>query len=307
MIDITKTDGAAPASAVALGFFDGLHLGHIEVIKAALEYARKNACKSAVFTFGGETLLPKFSVSENLITHRQKLALLEKIGVDYIFAPDFSEVREMSAEQFVDDILVKRLNSTAIVCGYDFRFGKGGKAGADMLAELCSERGIKTEIIPPVTFDGEAISSTAIRSLVREGKIAEANARLGYELTYSLPVIHGNKLGRTIGSPTINQIIPPTSVTPRFGVYKSWTVIEGRSYPSITNIGVKPTVSDGNAALMETHIVGFDGDLYDREISVILREFIREEQKFPSIDELKKNIQNDIKSLSDGKEQKWTR
>lgn len=294
MTDITHKGRIAEKTAVALGFFDGLHLGHIEVIKAALAHRQY---KSAVFTFSGETLLPKFKKSENLITHEQKRGFLEEIGVDYIFAPDFAEVREMSAERFVEEILVKRLNSAVITCGYDFHFGKGGRADAGTLAVLCKGFGVRTEIIPAVTVDKMVVSSSYIRQLVREGRIEEANRFLGYELTYDLTVVEGNRLGRTLGFPTINQVIPDTGVTPRFGVYKSWTIAGGKTYQSITDIGVKPTVTEGGSVVMETHIVGFDGDLYGEKVKVVLRSFLRPEEKFADTEELRRSISRDIQCL----------
>lgn len=284
-------------TSVALGYFDGLHLGHIEVIKSVLN--RDEA--SCVLTFTQDTTLPKFSERENILTHEQKLELLNKIGVEYIYAVDFAQVRDLSPQQFVDEIIVKKLNASTAACGENFSFGKGGTATSWQLRDLCEKRGITLKIVPTVLLDGITVSSTHIRELIKSGDVARANEFLGYELTYDLPVIYGNQLGRTIDSPTINQLIPDGNIVPKFGVYKSWTIINGKTIPSITDIGIKPTVEYNGAPLMETHIVGFDGDLYGQTVRVALREFIRGEMKFDGLDELKSQIQKDIKKATESR------
>ncbi len=293
MKDITY--GAAPAekTAVALGYFDGLHLGHIGVITAALA---QRHLKPAVFTFNCDTTLPKFHNPEDIISFENKCELMQKVGVQYLYAPDFAEVCGYPAEEFISEILVKRLNAGFACCGRNFRFGKGGSGTPEILKELGKRYGIEVEIVPDVCHNGELISSTHIRELIREGDIEQANTLLGYDLWYRLPVIHGNHIGKTLDFPTINQIIPETNIIPRYGAYKSFVDIGGKHYRGITNIGVKPTVTerhDGSGAVMETHIIGFDGDLYGQNISVSLVSFIRPEQKFSTLDELKKQLSLD--------------
>lgn len=296
MKDITLTS-APEKTAVALGFFDGLHLGHIEVIKRAMEMSIKNGLKSVVFTFNNKTLLPKFDHQKNIISYEYKLELLEKVGVDYLFAPDFAAEKDLSPEEFVEKILVKKLNAAYVACGYDFRFAKGGKATADDLTALCEKRGIKTIVVPAVSLNGEIISSTSIRSHITNGEIEKANELLGYELTYTLEVVHGNNIGHGLGFPTINQYFPEGSVVPKNGVYKSWTQIDGRNYPSVTNIGVKPTIKEKQGEIrpvgMETHIIDYNADLYGKHIRVGLRGFLRDERRFSSLDELKAQLETD--------------
>lgn len=298
MTDITARGCKNGKSAVALGFFDGLHLGHIEVIKQAL---LRRDLMSVVFTFNNKTMLPKFKERENIITYDLKLELLSRIGVNYIFAPDFADLRDLSAEGFVDKILVEQLNAGFVACGYDFRFAKGGKATAEDLASICASRGIEVCIVPAVTYEGEPISSTVIRELIRQGDLVRANTLLGYELTYVLEVREGRKNGRKMGFPTINQIIPSGMIVPKRGVYKSWTQVRNRNYPSITNIGLKPTIEleDGEERVqeMETHIVGFDGDLYGLRTRVVLREYMREEKKFDSMEQLQRQLERDRAAL----------
>lgn len=298
MIDITVRGAGDKKTAVALGFFDGLHLGHIEVIKRALV---RSGLASVVFTFSDRTVLPKFSTRENIVSFDLKMELFSRIGVDYVFAPDFADVRNLTAEEFVDEILVKRLNAVFVSCGYDFRFAKGGKADAAELERICTARGIAVEVVPAVKSDGEIVSSTSIRRLIKDGNVEAANKMLGYELTYVLPVVHGNKIGKGLGFPTVNQYIPEGTIAPKNGVYKSWVQVGGRNYPAITNIGVKPTIGlqageINREPVMETHIIGFSGDLYGLRVRVVLRSFLRDERKFSGLPELKKQLENDKKA-----------
>lgn len=293
MTDITNT-GCEKKSAVALGFFDGLHLGHIEVIKRII---MKPGFSSVVFTFNDKTMLPKFKERKNIISYELKLNFLADINIDYIFAPDFSEIKDLSPEEFVDRILIDRLSAKFVCCGYDFRFAKGGMADSQTLSHICADRGIEACVVPAVMIDGEPISSTAIRRLIQNGNIPEANRLLGYELTYFEEVVRGKQNGRRIGFPTINQRIQKGMTLPRLGVYKSWTQIGSYDYPSITNIGFKPTIDilDGESRIleMETHIIGFSGELYGKKIKVVLREFMREERRFKNLEELAKQLEND--------------
>ena len=294
MKDITYGSFVPPEkTAVALGYFDGLHLGHIGVISAALLQEDK---KPAVFTFNCDSTLPKFTTPEDIISFENKCELMQRVGVEYLFAPDFAEVCSLPAEEFVSEILVKRLNAGFACCGTSFRFGKGGKGTPEMLSEIGARYGITVEIVADICDNGVPISSTHIRELIRCGDVAEANRLLGYDLWYRLPVIHGNHIGRELSFPTINQIIPETNIIPKYGVYKSFVSVDGRSYRGVTNIGVKPTVEnrgDGSGAVMETHIIGFDGDLYGQRISVCLVDYIRPEVRFASLDELKAQIAED--------------
>lgn len=298
MIEITNGGVPKQKTAVALGYFDGLHLGHIGVINAAL---MQRGLKTAVFTFNCDTTLPKFHNPEDIISFANKRELLQRIGVEYLYAPDFADVCGLSAEEFVRDILIGHLNAGFACCGTNFRFGKNGSGTPELLSEIGAKYGMAAMTVPDVCDEnGEMISSTHIRELIRSGNVEEANKLLGYELWYRLPVVRGNAIGRTLDFPTINQIIPPTNIVPRFGVYSSFAEVDGRHYRAVTNIGVKPTVEnrrDGSGAVMETHIIGFDGDLYGRHIAVSLCRFIRDERKFADLDELKRQIAADKQTV----------
>jgi len=293
LIDITYGSRADERTAVALGYFDGLHLGHMGVIGAAM--AQKELAP-AVFTFNCDTTLPKFRGPEDIISFENKRELMERIGVKYLFAPDYAEVCTLTDEEFVRDILIGRLNAGFACCGRSFRFGKGGCGTPERLAEIGEKYGMRTEIVQDVCLDGQVISSTRIREHIRRGEIEQANRLLGYELWYRLPVVRGNEIGRTISFPTINQVIPDTNIIPKYGVYKSIVEVGGKQYKGVTNIGVKPTVqhrNDGTGAVMETHIIGFDGDLYGQNIAVALVRYIRPEVRFSGLEELKQQISRD--------------
>lgn len=294
MTDITN--GAVPGekTSAALGYFDGLHPGHKAVIETAI--AQKNL-SPAVFTFNCDTTLPKFKSPEDIISFPNKCEMLDKMGVKYLFAPDFADVCSLTFEDFASEILVKRLNVGFVCCGNNFRFGLGGYGTPEKLCMLGEKLEFKVKIVPDICLDGELISSTHIRNFIRSGDIRAANRLLGYDLWFKLPVLHGNEIGRTISFPTINQAIPKTNVIPRFGVYKSIVDIENRKFHGITNIGIRPTIKGSDGILLETHILNFSGDLYGQEVTVALIDFIRPERKFECLEELKKQIAADIASI----------
>ena len=289
MTNITD-ERPARKTCVALGFFDGLHRGHQAVIG---EVFADDALAPAVFTFASRDAGFKAG-AELLLSGELKAARLSAMGVEYLYSPDFEELRGMSAADFVRDILVGRLNAARCVCGYDFRFGRGAAADAADLAALCRPFGIAVTVVPPFCSEGQVVSSTAIRALIKDGAIERANALLGYPYLFAHEVIHGNARGRTINTPTINQLLPPSLVVPKFGVYATATEVDGRTYKSVTNIGVRPTVGDLTVPLAETHIIGFDGDLYGRTIPVSLHAFLRGEVRYASFDEMAQQIRRDL-------------
>lgn len=297
MIDITYGAPIRDRTAVALGYFDGLHLGHMGVIGAALA---QRDLKPAVFTFNCDTTLPKFRSPEDIISFENKCELLSKAGVEYVYAPDFAAVCTLTDEDFVRKILHETLNAGHACCGRNFRFGLGGHGTPEILEAIGESYGIRVEIVEDVCQDGEVISSSHIRELIRKGEIEKANRLLGYDWQFRLPVVHGNEIGRTIRFPTINQILPETNVMPRFGVYSSYVDVHGRHYRGITNIGIRPTIENSRGVVCETHILDFSGDLYGENIAVSLRNFIRPERRFANIDELKAQIEQDIKTANEG-------
>jgi riboflavin kinase/FMN adenylyltransferase len=280
--------------SVALGIFDGVHLGHQCVIGKALSY-RERGLKPAVFTFSVEDMEFKHGHRLNyIIDNASKLEILKSMGVESIVCPNFNEVHNMSGEDFARDVLHTQMHAKVVTCGKKFRFGKGASCGTDDLKTFGDRYGFSVEIVEPILFGDSLVSSSVIRGLISSGDIKTANRLLGHDYTINGVVVHGNALGRTIGIPTINQRFGTRQVIPKFGVYSSSVVVDGIAYKSMTNIGVKPTISSDNIPVAETHIVGYTGDLYGREVRVSLRDYIRPEKRFDSLEELKLAINNDI-------------
>ena len=223
-----------------------------------------------------------------LTTNEQKLALLEEMGVEVVYLLSFDRIRDMEPEDFVE-ALYRVCRVRALSCGFNFRFGKNGRGDAGLLKELCREKGISLSVTPPVSVAGETVSSTRIRACLEQGDVQQAGQLLGRPFGYDFEVTHGRQLGRTWGTPTINQPFPAGYVLPRFGVYASLVEVEGQKYYGVTNIGVKPTVGS-DCALSETWIPEFSGDLYGKKVPVELLDFIRPERKFDSLDQLKNEI-----------------
>ncbi len=272
--------------AAALGSFDGLHLGHRQVIGNTLSAP---GLRPAVITFQQN---PSVSLQKKpvplLTTNEQKLALLEEMGVEVVYLLSFEQIRDMEPEDFVE-ALYRVCRVRALSCGFNFRFGKNGRGDAGLLKELCREKGIELSVTPPVSVAGETVSSTRIRACLEQGDVQQAGQLLGRPFGYDFEVTHGRQLGRTWGTPTINQPFPQGYVLPRFGVYASLVEVEGQKYYGVTNIGVKPTVGS-DCALSETWIPEFSGDLYGKKVPVELLDFIRPERKFDSLDQLKNEI-----------------
>lgn len=281
-------------SAVALGMFDGVHLGHRSVLELVRKQAQ-NGLNPSVFTFSTESVGIKHDASLcYLYPSAQKCRLLKDCGMQRIYHPPFAEVCDMTGEAFVQNILVQRFSAAYVCCGRDFRFGRGAACGAKELQRFGEAYGFRVEIAEDVLMDGLPVSSSRIRRHLQSGEIAAANALLGAPYTIEQEVVHGAKLGRTIGFPTVNQVFAGGQLVPKFGVYASKTIVDCVIYPSLTNIGRKPTVGYDGEPLAETHIIGFAGDLYGKTLQVQLHHFLRGEQKFASVAELTEQMQKDL-------------
>ena len=275
-------------TAVALGLFDGVHKGHRAVIERML--LSSEGLLPAVFTFDfGKG-------SGRLISQNEKCRILSEMGVKKIFSPPFEKIKDMSPYEFAENILYKELNAKSLFCGENFSFGKGGKASATDLSEIAEKFGIKTEIIPLAFENGEEISSTRIKALLKDGDVKGANRLLGREYSFTLCIEKGRQLGRTLGIPTINQHIPDDFCEMKKGVYAVRCKIEGEEVKGVANIGVRPTVCDSDKKFCETYLFNFDKDIYGEEVTSSLVEFIRPERKFENINELKKQIEADMQS-----------
>ncbi len=284
-------------TAVALGLFDGVHLGHRAVIDAALAQ-RGKGLSPAVFTFEPECALRKSGGSSGYIYTRteKEILLYEQIGVDDIISPPFEHLCGFSGEEFAEEILGRQLRAAHVCCGDDFKFGKNAACGAQELIRFGKRFGFEVEVVGAVEYGGSVVSSSRIRELLLSGDIPAANELLGSAYFISAAVTDGNHIGRTIDFPTINQDFAEGQLVPRYGVYGTFTNIGGRIFPSVTNVGVKPTIEGVRKPLAETHIIGYKGDLYGKNIDVNFKSFIRPEMKFGSLDELKGQINADIAS-----------
>lgn len=274
---------------VALGTFDGLHLGHKKVLLSdTTEYDEKIAL---MFTEHPQKTLSGDAPGE-LITETKRNELLKDWGYIPEFL-DFANISNLSPEEFVDEILIGKYNATALCCGFNYRFGKGAKGDVNLLKQLCAEREIKLTVCGEVEFDGGPVSSTRIRECIKKGDIRTANKMLGRYFSYDFEVVHGDARGRILGSPTINQFFSDNFTVAEYGVYASFTIVGGKKYISVTNIGVRPTIEGISEKRSETNIVGFDGDLYGQNIEVFLVEKLRGEMAFKSLDELSARISAD--------------
>ena len=282
--------------AVALGIFDGVHIGHRAVIMKATgtEIPGEGHVTSAVFTFTQPPwAMPKESAWE-LISADQKTAILEGLGVEEWIQVDFEEIRNFTPEEFVCDFLYGVLGARRVCCGFNYHFGKDGAGDAGLLKKLCEPLGIEVMIVPAVLVDGKSVSASRIRRLIEKGQVEEAAKLLGRPFTLDFEVVGGQHLGHLLGTPTINQPLPDHFVRPRFGVYATSVEVNGHVTFGVTNVGVRPTVGS-DRPLAETWIADFEGNLYGHHVPVSLIRFIRPEQKFASLDELQKQILRDAK------------
>ncbi|MCD8025432.1 MAG: hypothetical protein LUF33_00470, partial [Clostridiales bacterium] len=246
-------------TAIALGFFDGLHTGHRRVISLA-SAQRSNGLIPVCFTFAQS---PKSVLTgrrcPSLMTKQDKLSALGRLGIEHIYCADFKELMNMSAQSFVEEILIKKLRARALFCGFNYRFGKNDEGNVEILKDLCERFKISLTVVPPAMINGEVVSSTLIRRLITDGEVRSANSMLCEKFGFSSVIEHGKRLGRTLGTPTINQPLCSELTVPRFGVYASSVTLEnGDNYCGVTNIGVKPTVGSF-APLCETWMPEYKG------------------------------------------------
>lgn len=273
-------------SVVTLGKFDCLHLGHKKLINEAGRVALKTDAPLVAYTFSNV-------LRESVFSFEERLGMFEELGCDYVYIDEFNdELKNLSPEAFFEKKLINNLGAVHIVAGEDWRFGRDRAGDVRVLRQLCDEHRIGLSVVKKFALYDEEVSSTAIRELFRQGNIIRANEYLGRSYYIRGKVSDGKKLGRELGFPTANIILTDELVYPRDGVYATTTLVSGREYPSVTNIGTNPTVKD-NSRRAETHILDFDGDLYGQEIKVYFCDFIREEKRFDSIEQLKSQIDED--------------
>ena len=276
----------------ALGFFDGVHLGHQALLRECVALSKKLDCQAAAITFDRHPQSLYSPTPPALIsTARSRRLLLESYGIGYIHEyPVVKEVMSMDWRDFLRQLL--DMGAVGFVCGHDFRFGSRGEGNAEKLLALCEELGLPCVIVPEQTVDGIRISSTHIRNLIEDGKMETAVKFLGHPHVISGIVVHGFQLGRTLGIPTANLQLEPGLVVPKFGVYACRCLIDGHSFPAVTNVGTRPTVN-GVGVTVEPWILDYSGDLYDREITLEFNRFLRPETKFDGLAALQTQIRKD--------------
>lgn len=284
-------DGKAPLSC-ALGCFDGVHIGHRALITEAVADKEKGYLP-AIWTFS-KPLGDKYI--ENVPS---RLSICGTLGIEKAICEDFETVRETSPEAFISHLFYD-LGVRKFICGCDFRFGYNRQGSADTIKKVASELGAEVAVIPPVMLSDqnatEKVSSTYIRSLIANGDVESANKLLARPFSVTQEIRQGKHIGRTMDFPTVNQGLESGRIVPRFGVYCSACVFNGKRYPSVTNIGIRPTVnSDVADVTCETHIIGEKLDLYGEKVTVELYRFIRPEKRFNSLSELQVAIENDCK------------
>ncbi len=279
---------------IALGFFDGVHLGHASLMNMARQRAKELGLSPAVLSFD---LHPDSLVAGKDVTlinslYDRKEILSRCYGIDDVILCHFDEtMMHMPWDVFVEDFLVNQHGAKHLVCGYDFRFGDKGYGNARRLTEKCRELGLGCDVLPRFTMDGITVSSTHIRSLLEQGDMTEAMRFLGRPHCISGEVVHGAKLGRTIGIPTANLRIPEGVLVPAFGVYATKVILpDGTEKPAVTNVGVHPTVGASEQVMVEPWILDYSGDLYGKTIRVDFYHRLRGEQKFSGLEELKSEI-----------------
>jgi len=285
------------STSAAIGNFDGVHLGHREIINLINDIAIQKSTKSCLLTFEPhpQKVLAGRDVSL-IVPVNEKLSLLEQAGVDYVVSLRFTkELSQLSAEEFVQDVLIKTLRIKDIVVGPDFMFGKNRSGNADMLKEMGKKYGFETHIINPRKLGDEVISSSMIRQIIVEGNILKLNDLLGYKYFLNGIIVEGEKRGREIGFPTAN-LDTQWELLPKPGVYATISWLRGSQYKSITNIGFRPTFGK-NKLLIETHLFDFSDTVYGEEIRVEFYQRLRDEKKFESVENLISQIKLDIEQV----------
>lgn len=281
----------------ALGFFDGVHLGHQALLDAVKNLALPGMRGVVTFLDHPDTLV--LGQTPGLInTPEDRELLLKHYGMDRIVALPFDEkTRSTPWRAFLED-LRQNYGAAGFVCGEDFRFGAKGAGNAALLAQVCREAGLPFAVVPEQTVDGCRVSSTRIRELLADGKMEQAVACMGHPYILTGTVVHGHQLGRTLGIPTANLAFPKGLATPKFGVYGCTTYIDGKTYLAVTNLGTRPTV-EGRHITVEPWILDYEGDLYGRTVTLEFHCFLRPERKFSSLEELKTTILGNAQELRD--------
>lgn len=295
MIESTTTFQIEEPTAIAIGKFDGVHRGHGELLSNILK-AKEQRLKAAIFTFdmSPEAFFKKIRYKE-LMTKEEKRAHFEQMGIDYLVEYPFNEESaSIDPEQYVKDFLLHKMNGKLIVAGKDLSFGHKGAGDAALLQRLAEELSFEARIIGKICDEEREISSTYVREEVRKGNMEKVTRLLGKPYSISGVIRSGNRIGRTLGLPTLNLYPPEEKLLPPNGVYFTNVLMDGKVYQGVTNIGRKPTVGSTQPMSVETHLFGFDEDAYGKFCQIQLLKFDRPEQKFEDLEHLKKAILDNV-------------
>ncbi len=278
-------------SVVALGKFQGLHTGHMLLVDKVCEISREKSVKSVICSIN-------FKDNERINTDMERYNILKYKGIDYVANCEFNEAfAAMSPEDFFTDIIINKFHASYVVVGADFRFGHKRLGDASLLLGYGSKYNIDIIIIDKYAIDGDVVSSSRIKEFIKEGAMEQVIRYMGRPYIISGEVMHGNMLGRTIGYPTVNIYPDKDKLLPPYGVYATMITIDNVNYRAMTNIGVRPTVSDMASVSVESNIFDYQGDLYGKNICVSFIEFIRKEKKFDNVDELMAQIKEDKEQI----------
>lgn len=283
-------------TVIALGFFDGVHRGHGALLEKAVQRARELGAEPVVFTFDRP---PKEVVTGKPVllinSPEDRRGLVKRLyGIErIILAPFDREMMTLPWDAFVEQKLVRDMHAVHLVAGHDHRFGHKNQGTPQLLQEKCRELGLGCDIIPKVEIDGITVSSTYIRSLLREGDMLRAEYFMGHPHFLTDVVRHGHRLGHHLGAPTVNMQFAPGVLVPPHGVYAARALLPEGEFPAVTNIGVRPTVSSEPVVTVESHLLGFDGNLYGRTLALEFFDFLRPERRFADLDELGAQIARD--------------
>ncbi len=291
-----------PDLAIALGFFDGLHLGHKKIIETLKSQAQKRNLKTAVITFSKNPAnYFKNNAAPYIQTNLQKRKILKEFGIDYLYELDFSFFKELEADEYIEQILIKNFSPKVIVAGFNHTFGKNRKGSSDLLNELSKKYDYNCIIVPEEKFENQKVSSTNIRDEIKKGNLEKTAKFLNRPLTVAGRVIKGKQIARKLGYPTANIIWEKELIHLPYGVYLGFTVVDNEKYKSLISWGKKPTFeseTNKEEEILEAHILNFNKDIYDRTIEVGFISKIREQKKFENVDCLKKQLDEDFRQIS---------
>lgn len=278
-------------TVVTLGKFDGIHLGHQKLVTEIAESRLRDGYETVLFSFDTSGINNQMSIT----TKKERILLCEEAGIDnVIFYPVNKSTMAIKAEDFIKDVIADRLGAKVVVTGRDFCFGSERRGNVGMLNSYAEIYGYRLVVVDSVLYQGKKVSSSNIKECIGQGKIEEANRMLGYSYFIYGNVVKGNQIGRTMNTKTVNVIPDKQKILMPNGVYKTKAVIGGETYKSITNVGLCPTVRSDRKITVETHIFDFDREIYDSDVKIEFEKFIREERKFSTLEELKRQILLDI-------------